>query len=166
MRVPSLGREDLWRRAWLPTPVFLPGECRAIVHRVTQSQTRLKRILASVADLSTQWLWFFNAMNNNSVVSMLGSAWTSSLSLVRFTLSSDLLPTWLKKKRISPVELNLLIAFSEKNADAVRIAWHSADFLNSWPDQGKQDISSSKRELWPKWASQSRTIDSKCTFLP
>ena len=21
-----LGREDLWRREWLPTPVFLPGE--------------------------------------------------------------------------------------------------------------------------------------------
>ena len=24
--VPSLGREDLWRRKWQPTPVFLPGE--------------------------------------------------------------------------------------------------------------------------------------------
>ena len=22
----SLGREDPWRRKWLPTPVFLPGE--------------------------------------------------------------------------------------------------------------------------------------------
>ena len=25
-RVQSLGREDPWRRAWQPTPVFLPGE--------------------------------------------------------------------------------------------------------------------------------------------
>ena len=25
-QVPSLGREDPWRRAWQPTPVFLPGE--------------------------------------------------------------------------------------------------------------------------------------------
>ena len=24
--VPSLGQEDPWRREWLPTPVFLPGE--------------------------------------------------------------------------------------------------------------------------------------------
>ena len=26
--VQSLGREDPWRRAWQPTPVFLPGESR------------------------------------------------------------------------------------------------------------------------------------------
>ena len=25
-QVPSLGQEDPWRRAWQPTPVFLPGE--------------------------------------------------------------------------------------------------------------------------------------------
>ena len=25
-QVQSLGWEDLWRREWLPTPVFLPGE--------------------------------------------------------------------------------------------------------------------------------------------
>ena len=25
-QVQSLGREDPWRREWLPTPVFLPGE--------------------------------------------------------------------------------------------------------------------------------------------
>ena len=37
-----------WRRAWQPTPVFLPGESRdrgawwATVHGVTESQTRLK----------------------------------------------------------------------------------------------------------------------------
>ena len=38
----------LWRRKWLPTPVFLPGEShdrgpwRATVHGVTKSQTQLK----------------------------------------------------------------------------------------------------------------------------
>ena len=26
MRVPFLGQQDPWRRAWQPTPVFLPGE--------------------------------------------------------------------------------------------------------------------------------------------
>ena len=37
-----------WRMAWQPTPIFLPEESRgqrslrATVHRVTQSQTRLK----------------------------------------------------------------------------------------------------------------------------
>ena len=36
-----------WRRAWQPTPVFLPGESHgqkspwATVHRVTKSQTQL-----------------------------------------------------------------------------------------------------------------------------
>ena len=29
-----------WRRAWQPTPVFLPGESHG--HRVAKSQTRLK----------------------------------------------------------------------------------------------------------------------------
>ena len=36
-----------WRRAWQPTPVFLPGEShgqRSLVHRVAQSLTGLKRI--------------------------------------------------------------------------------------------------------------------------
>ena len=28
MWVRSLGREDPWRKEWLPTPVFLPGESR------------------------------------------------------------------------------------------------------------------------------------------
>ena len=38
-----------WRRAWQPTPVFLPGEShrlgawRATVHEVTKSQTHLKQ---------------------------------------------------------------------------------------------------------------------------
>ena len=39
-------RKIPWRRAWLPTPVFLPGEFHgkrrvATVHGVTESQTRL-----------------------------------------------------------------------------------------------------------------------------
>ena len=37
-----------WRRAWQPTPVFLPGESHVvwwdIVHRVTQSQTQLNQV--------------------------------------------------------------------------------------------------------------------------
>ena len=47
-----------WRRAWQPTPVFLPGESPWIeelrglqVHRVTKSWTRLKR-LSTYAQLS------------------------------------------------------------------------------------------------------------------
>ena len=39
-----------WRRAWQPTPVFLPGESLGqrslVVHRVAKSQTRLKRLHA------------------------------------------------------------------------------------------------------------------------
>ena len=41
-------RKIPWRRAWHPTPVFLPGESQgqrtwwATVHRVTKSQTQLK----------------------------------------------------------------------------------------------------------------------------
>jgi len=43
-QVRSLGQEDPWRREWLPTPVFLPGEFHgqrslATVHGVTKSQT-------------------------------------------------------------------------------------------------------------------------------
>ena len=43
-----------WRRKWQPTPVFLPGESQgqgslvAAVYRVTQSQTRLKRLSSSI----------------------------------------------------------------------------------------------------------------------
>ena len=42
-----------WRRKWQPTPVFLPGESRnsgawwAVVYRVAQSWTGLKRISSS-----------------------------------------------------------------------------------------------------------------------
>ena len=47
MRVQSLGQEDLWRRAWQPTPVFLSGEShgqKAMVHRTTKSWTHLKQL--------------------------------------------------------------------------------------------------------------------------
>ena len=56
--VQSLGWEDLWRRAWQPTPVFLPGESpwtkedrgawQATVHGVTKSQTWLSNIVSVV----------------------------------------------------------------------------------------------------------------------
>ena len=46
----SLGREDPWRRAWQPTPVFLSGESHGqrslvgyTVHRAAYSQTQLKQ---------------------------------------------------------------------------------------------------------------------------
>ena len=51
---PWVGK-TLWRRAWQPTPVFLPEEsqgwkspsgCRA-VHRIAQSRTRLKQLSSS-----------------------------------------------------------------------------------------------------------------------
>ena len=50
MHVQSLGREDPWRRAWQPIPVFLPeesidrGAWWATVHRVAKSQTQLKQL--------------------------------------------------------------------------------------------------------------------------
>ena len=41
----------LWRKEWLPTPVFLPGEnrgaWRATVHRVAKSQTQLNQLSSS-----------------------------------------------------------------------------------------------------------------------
>ena len=47
-QVPSLGREDPRRRAWQPTPVFLPGDPVdggawqvTVIHGVAESQTRL-----------------------------------------------------------------------------------------------------------------------------
>ena len=56
--VQSLG----WRRAWPPTPVFLPGEShgssshggawRATVHRVTQSRTQLKGLSRNACTFS------------------------------------------------------------------------------------------------------------------
>ena len=46
--VRSLGWEEPWRRAWQPTPVFLPGESpmdrgawRATVHGIAKNQTQL-----------------------------------------------------------------------------------------------------------------------------
>ena len=45
--VRSLGRKIPWRREWLPTPVFLPGNSmdkgawQATVHGVAKSRTRL-----------------------------------------------------------------------------------------------------------------------------
>ena len=44
-----------WRRAWQPTPGFLPGESHGqkslapMVNRVTKSQTQLKRLSSSTA---------------------------------------------------------------------------------------------------------------------
>ena len=46
-QVPSLGQEDPWRREWLPTLVFLPGEFHGwrrlagYIHGVAEGWTRL-----------------------------------------------------------------------------------------------------------------------------
>ena len=45
----DMGQDIPWRRAWQPTPVFLPGESHGqrslmTAHRVTKSQTRLKQL--------------------------------------------------------------------------------------------------------------------------
>ena len=52
----TLGREDPWRRAWQPTPVFLPGDsmdrgaCRGVVHGVAESRTQLSELRELVMD--------------------------------------------------------------------------------------------------------------------
>ena len=49
-------RKSPWRRAWQPTPVFLPGDFidrgawRATEHRVTKSQTQLKWLSTYAGD--------------------------------------------------------------------------------------------------------------------
>ena len=56
MWIQFLGEEDPWRRAWQPTPVFLPGEFHgqkslgATVHRVTESDTT-----ESIHNLKGRW---------------------------------------------------------------------------------------------------------------
>ena len=54
-----------WRRAWQPTPLFLPGESHgqrtswATVHRITKSQTRLKGLSTAYTDMHSLWLESF-----------------------------------------------------------------------------------------------------------
>ena len=51
-----------WKRAWQPTPVFLPGESLdrgawwATVHGVAKSQTRLKRLSTHALNFSVSLL--------------------------------------------------------------------------------------------------------------
>ena len=55
-------RKIPWRRAWLPTPVFLPRESHGqrslagAVHRVTQSQTWLKQLSMHTRFVLHGWL--------------------------------------------------------------------------------------------------------------
>ena len=42
MRVQSLGQEDLWRRKWQPTPVFLPGKSHGLRSLASYSPWGLK----------------------------------------------------------------------------------------------------------------------------
>ena len=65
-RVQSLNWEDPWRRAWKPTPVFLPGESPGteepgglyIVHAVTNLAATVHGVAKSQTGLST--LTIFN----------------------------------------------------------------------------------------------------------
>ena len=59
-------REIPWRRAWQPTPVFLPGESQdggawwAAVYGVAQSRTRLKRLSSrssSITQKNDNYVW-------------------------------------------------------------------------------------------------------------
>ena len=48
---PWVGKSP-WRREWLPTPVFWPGEFHGLrVHGVTKSQTRLSNFCSLVAQM-------------------------------------------------------------------------------------------------------------------
>ena len=54
-------RKIIWRRAWQPTPIFLPGELDrrsrwATVYSVTESQAQLKRCsLHTSMKMGTVW---------------------------------------------------------------------------------------------------------------
>ena len=54
-----------WRRAWQPTPLFLPGESHgqrtswATVHRISKSWTRLKGLSTAYTDMHSLWLESF-----------------------------------------------------------------------------------------------------------
>ena len=60
-RFNTLVRKIPWKRAWERTPVFLPGESQGqrawwpIAHRVTKSQTRLKRLSSSSSSFTIPW---------------------------------------------------------------------------------------------------------------
>ena len=60
MQVPSLGREDLWRRKWPPRPVFLPEKSHR--QRATVSG------LAKELDTTYGWLNNNNRMNKKILV--------------------------------------------------------------------------------------------------
>ena len=57
----SLGREDPWRRAWQPTPVFLPGESHGQRSLVGYNPKGCKELDTTEATshthtyLSTEW---------------------------------------------------------------------------------------------------------------
>ena len=61
-------RKISWRRAWQPTPVFLPGEfhgqqaCQATVHRVAKNWTQLKRLSTHASSIQLPGV-FFMVMN-------------------------------------------------------------------------------------------------------
>ena len=60
-------RKSPWRRAWQPTPVFLPGEShahrRATIHRVTKSWTRWSGLACTHTLRSASSAFIFLALN-------------------------------------------------------------------------------------------------------
>ena len=64
--VPSLGQEDPLRRAWQPTPVFLPGESHgwegawwATIHGVAKSQAQLSNFTPIYCAFLHKLFFFF-----------------------------------------------------------------------------------------------------------
>ena len=85
-QVQSLGREVPWRREWLPTPVFLPGEFQGLRspvgyspwgHKESDTTERLTLFLQTPSDTRLNFLWVFES---HSVVFESCSVYESSHS--------------------------------------------------------------------------------------
>ena len=67
-------RKIPWRRAWQPTPVFLPGEShehrRAMIHRVTKNWTRWSDLACTHTLRSASSTFIFLALNLISLSSL------------------------------------------------------------------------------------------------
>ena len=68
MRVQSLGQENPWRRAWQPTPIFLPGESHGQRSLAGYSPQCLKELDMTHVTTHTM-LIILNNNNNNDVMS-------------------------------------------------------------------------------------------------
>ena len=57
-RVQSLGQEDPWRRAWQPTPEFLPGESPWMEEPYRLQSMGSQRIRHNLGDLAHMHTWY------------------------------------------------------------------------------------------------------------